>query len=124
MLAGRWKLRHQPMKGLTMTSDTAFGVPYAPAGVDERGYHVTCPVTRCGEKFYAASAAPCCAGVERTETGPGTFAETHSFGCPSLGGDRWFGCSDAEIARWKEEEATKEPAALYAAHYLSEHHRR
>jgi hypothetical protein len=107
-----------------MTSDTTIGVPYAPAGVDERGYHLTCPVADCGEKFRA----PCCPDFKRTQTRAGV-TESHSFGCPALGEDRWVGCSDAEIRRWKEREAdedapTKEAAALYAAHYQSEHQRR
>jgi len=59
-----------------MTSDIG-GVPYAPAGVDQQGYHVTCPVAGCGQKFYAPA---CCPSYKRTETAAGA-AESHSFGC-------------------------------------------
>lgn len=51
------------------------GIPYAPAGVDKDGYHVTCPA--CPQRFYA------------------------------VGGS--------------EDEATKDPGVLYAAHWVMVH---
>lgn len=52
------------------------GLPYAEAGFDDGGYHVTCPA--CGEKFYAVSSQT-------------------------------------------EDEATKDPVALYGVHYQMKH---
>lgn len=34
------------------------GVPYAMADVDAKGYHVTCPVATCGQKFYDDGSLP------------------------------------------------------------------